>query len=484
MTFFVSRTAALITAIVVLMAVTAHATTLTPQQVERDVALAEETYRRIHPGYTRYTPEATLSAAWADIVTDARGAQGLSVEEFYLRVQRVLALMRCDHTKAELSAAMAKARRTEPVYLPLMFELIDGRALVTGTLEGTPIAAGEELLAIDGQTMTSLIERFSPLIPVDAYTDHVRVLELAQSLEFDGGAIEHFMALEGVSARAMLDIADSDGQRRSVQVERVGLTAQRALLDRSITNFKDAVSLTLRDDKTAILRVDTFVNYRQPVDPDDVYAPIFKQIADANVQHLVVDLRENGGGSNDARDRLAAYLVTERTTIAQEARVKTLNLDGLRDHLSTWDSRALNPKRWWFAKLDDGSYRLRSFIAGRSRVRPARDAFAGRLTVLSSRGNSSGSTMLIGALQNTGRARVVGGATGGNVEGSTAGILFTLTLPESQLRLRVPGQRSITGYTARGKTGGVVPDVMVSADFDARRAGVDVVLKAALDATR
>ncbi|MEM7450795.1 MAG: hypothetical protein AAF350_05085, partial [Pseudomonadota bacterium] len=35
---------------------------LTPEQVARDVALAQEAYDRIHPGYTRYADAATLDA--------------------------------------------------------------------------------------------------------------------------------------------------------------------------------------------------------------------------------------------------------------------------------------------------------------------------------------------------------------------------------------------------------------------------------------
>ncbi|MEL6694394.1 MAG: hypothetical protein AAFQ12_15390, partial [Pseudomonadota bacterium] len=45
---------------------------LTPAQVERDVELAAEAYERIHPGYTRYTSQDTLDAAWQSIV-DERG---------------------------------------------------------------------------------------------------------------------------------------------------------------------------------------------------------------------------------------------------------------------------------------------------------------------------------------------------------------------------------------------------------------------------
>ncbi|MEM6640703.1 MAG: S41 family peptidase [Pseudomonadota bacterium] len=465
-----------------------HAVSAAPldhASVVADVTLAREAYERVHPGYTRYTDNAVLTAGWQAIIDKSAQRGGLSVEQLYLDVQAVLAKIRCDHTKAELPSSLAKPRRNGPFYLPLRFELVDGRALVHDAVPDNGVAAGDELLAIDGQSIASLINRWAPLIPVDAYTDHVRAGELAWSREFDGGAIEHFMALEGVDPEATLTLKDAQGQTRTVTVARIGLTEQSQLAGSGARNFADAVSLDLRDDQTAILRVDTFVNYRQPVDPDDLYAPLFKQIERAGVRHLIVDLRQNGGGSDDARNRLLAHLITEPTRMTEEIRVKTLDLDGLRPHLSSWEPKALNPSRWWFKQRDEGDYRIRgglvSWLFGiRHVVKPARYAWSGRLTVLTSPANSSGSTMLLAALKGSGRARFVGGRSGGNVAGPTAGIQFTLTLPNSQIRTRLPVQRIVTGYSSTSPTGSIEPDILVQPSIEDRRAGRDVVLDAAL----
>jgi hypothetical protein len=458
---------------------TCHA--LDPEQVARDVSLAQEAFERIHPGYDRYTSADTLEAGWRAITTDAEAADGMEPSDLYRRLQGVLALIRCDHTKAELPAALAKARRTEPVYLPLRFELVEGRAIVVAVAPDSGVRVNEELLSIDGHEIAALVERYAPYVPVDGFTDAVKRHELAWSLEFDGGAIEHFMALEGVPASAALQVRDVAGQVRNVEVARIGLTAQRTLAAAGSANFADAVTVTYPDEKTALLRVGSFVNYRKPVDPDDIYVPLFKTFRQRGIEHLIVDLRTNGGGSGDARDRLVAHLINDTTFMHRGELIKTLDLDGLRDHLSSWDSRALNPKRWWFSRTEDGMYRMRSWwFGGSGRIKPARHAFEGRVTLLSSGANSSGTTMLMTALQATGRARVVGEPTGGNRAGPTAGILFTVTLPESDIRLRLPIIRTVTGYDEADNGRGVTPDVVVSPSVDDVRNARDRALELAL----
>ena len=88
--------------------------------------------------------------------------------------------------------------------------------------------------------------------------------------------------------------------------------------------------------------------------------------------------------------------------------------------------------------------------------------------------------MLIGALKAQRRARIVGSPTGGNVAGSTAGVLFFLKLPESGLVLRLPAQRMMTDYNGEDVGRGVRPDVEVTATVADLRAGRDPVLEAAL----
>ena len=86
---------------------------MTPEQIREDFAIARKALAEIHPGYTRYTSAETLEALWAD--SEAKALANPTRGGVYLQISRVLAAIRCDHTKAELPKEFEEARLNDPV---------------------------------------------------------------------------------------------------------------------------------------------------------------------------------------------------------------------------------------------------------------------------------------------------------------------------------------------------------------------------------
>ncbi|MEM7780803.1 MAG: S41 family peptidase [Pseudomonadota bacterium] len=448
---------------------------LSPDQVASDMALAEEAYSRIHPGYTRYASVEEMRNAWASIVMQAETDGGMAVGDLYLAVQLALTNIRCDHTKAELPRALRDARIGQPLYLPFRWELIEGRGIIANPGQGTGLVRGDEILAIDGRELSLIAERIAGFIPVDGNTLWARTGQIAQSREFMGGGVDHFgMLLWGAPAQAELTIRSANGEERAVTVDRIAFADWSAMGEMSRVNFTDAVRFERLGKDTGYLSVDTFVNYRRPIDPHTVLAPVFEAMADEGRNRLILDLRKNGGGSTDAAHALASYLIPEAMQLKRDMRVATLDLDGLRENLTTWDQRALNPDPRGFIANPDGTYTLRDGIADDTAiVMPADAAFGGELIILTSTANSSGSTNMIAILAQQERTTLIGEPTGGSAEGPTAGILFTLTLPESGIRTRIPLFRYRNNVSAFEEGLGIVPDIVAPITVSDFRSGTD-----------
>ncbi len=456
---------------------------LTPAQIEADVSLAQEAYSRVHPGYTRYASDAEMREAWAAIEQRAQAQGGMRLGDFYLAVELALTTIRCDHTKAELPKAMRDARQGEPLYLPFRWQLIEGRALIELAATGTGLARGDEIIAIDGRLLEEVVASVAPYVPVDGYTDWARASGIAQSLEFMGGAVDHFgMLLRDTPAVATLIIRNAEGDERTVVAPRIPFE-EWTVLGReqgAPASFADAVHFERVGNDTGYLIVDSFVNYRNPVDPHEVLSPVFEAMLAEQRSTLILDLRKNGGGSTDASHALASYLVEEAMQLKLSMSTATLDLTGLREHLTTWDTRALNPDPRGFIANDDGTYTLRDGIADDTAViMPADAAFRGRLLVLTSNSNSSGSTNLLAVLGEQERTTLIGEPTGGSAEGPTAGILLTLTLPESGIRTRIPVFRYKNNVSSFEPGLGVSPDITASMTVEDFRGGNDPALTAA-----
>ncbi|MEO0464025.1 MAG: S41 family peptidase [Pseudomonadota bacterium] len=451
---------------------------LTPEQVARDIALAEEAFSRIHPGYTRYASEEAMKGAWANVVAAGKAQGGIKLGDFYLAVNQVLTQIRCDHTKAELPRSMQEARKGQPLYLPLRWEWIDKRGVIETAARGVAATHGEEIVAIDGRSLGEMVEAIAPHIPFDGYTEWSRRSGISQSREFMGGGVDHFGALLwDVPAQARVTLRSAAGETREVSMPRISYAEWRKLGRKSEINFKDAVSFERIGSHAAYISVDTFVNYRDPVKPKAIFQPIFKALLDEGRDALILDLRRNGGGSGGPQYELLANLIDAPYRPLKEMRAKTLDLDGIRPYLWTWDSRALDPSPLGFLRNDDGTYALRRFVSSDlKKVKPAKYAFKGRLFVLTSDTNSSGSTNMTAWLKELDRGVLIGERTGGSAEGPTAGLQFTMALPESGVRLRLPFFHMLNNVSSFDAGLGISPDIAAPMTVEAFRAKRDPAL--------
>ncbi|MEM6857208.1 MAG: S41 family peptidase [Pseudomonadota bacterium] len=436
--------------------------------------MAKEAFSRVHPGYTRYATEEDMQRAWAQIQAKAELEQGLSVADLYLELARALTIIRCDHTAAQISSPMRRERKGTPLYLPFRWRMIEDRAIIETVPEGSPLAFGDEILSIDGRPVTEIVEAVTPFIPVDGYTEWSRANEVSQESFFMGGGVDHFAPLLwDVPAIATLMIETRQGARREVQLARTTFSDWQSMGDPSQRSFRDSVTFERLGTTGAYLRVNSFVNYLDPIKPKKVFDPIFKALKKEGRTRLILDLRKNGGGTDAVQFGLLKNLILEQFRPIKENRAKTLDLDGIRQNLFSWDKSALNPSPIRFSKNPDGTYRLkRLFVSDLRTLKPGKHAFDGDLYVLIGPDNSSGSTNILASLREVGRGVMIGAPTGGSAEGPTAGVLLTLTLPESGLRMTLPFYHVLNNTTKFDHGLGVSPDhkaPMTVAAFRARQ---------------
>ncbi len=279
---------------------------LSPAQADSDVALLRRAMETIHPGLYRYVPKAEVDAGFARLEALAR--QPITALALHREIARMVASIHCDHSKPELPDAIEKWRQTNGSHLPLRFKLIEGRMIV---LSGA-LPKGAEITAINSRPVPQILNAVAPLVAYDGDTDQAVTVKIADDSDLGGSDLEEYWpGLFG--APQQWDIAwkmPGDAARKASQFAPISFN-QWTQLDspdgKYRSEFYNGISWRMAG-KVARLKIDTFVNYRNPVAPTPYLGGFFAAMKAAGTEHLILDLRNNGGGSEDVSIALGRYL--------------------------------------------------------------------------------------------------------------------------------------------------------------------------------
>ena len=405
---------------------------LTPVSVRADVALLRKALEEVHAGYDRYVPRRVLDTAFARL--DRRADTPMTDVSLYREIALLLAKIRCNHTKAEYPASLEKYRETHATHLPMRVRIFGKRMFIDTSASGA-LARGTEVTSINGTTADSVITTLSRFASVDGFTDFARTTLLERDADLMGSDLDHYWPIEyGFASTFTIGTRMAGGQSATISLAPIAYSDWKALGGAtSSVDFANGTQWASRNDSTAVFTIRSFVNYRTTLNAGSVYRSIFAQLAKRHVRHLILDLRENGGGSDDASYVLLSYLSDVPVQPERSVRRRTIAIaPTLRDAFSTWGnaSAIFAPAESLFIKGSGGTFVERAVP---TRYRPSAQRFAGRVSVLMGKRNASGATMLLAVLQQigatNGRLRLVGEETGGSAEGPTAGQVLFLTLP-------------------------------------------------------
>lgn len=454
---------------------------LTPAQASSDVALMRRALETIHPGLYRYVSKAQVDASFARLEAQAR--QPIGTLALHREIARMVASIHCDHSKPELPDAIAEWRQTNASHLPLRFKLIEGRMIVVSGA----LPKGAEITAINGRQVSQILNAVAPLVAYDGETDQAIAVKIADNSDLGGSDLEEYWpGLFG--APSQWDIAwkvPGEAAAKTSQLAPISFDqwTQLDAPDGKYRNeFYNGISWRMAG-KRAWLKINTFVNYRNPVAATPYLSGFFNAMKAAGTEHLILDLRNNGGGSTDPTIALGRHLLDTPFKLTRSIRAKTIRFGDLPKHIETWGDREaqFNPPESAYRRTGDSL--LERIPTGTDesddddstiehQPLPVTQRFTGRLTVLTGPQNGSGATMTIAWLKDRRDVTLVGEDTSGSAEGPTAGNIFNLVLPESHIRVRVPQFRSFTNIKQFTPRRGMKADVLVVptlADFEAGR---------------
>jgi hypothetical protein len=461
----------------------ASETMLPSSAIQSDLALLKRVYINLHPGLYRYNTPSQIEGGFSALSRQFTGPTTLP--KLYLELSRFLAGVRCGHSYANFysqSEAVQNALFAGKNRLPFRFVWLNSEMVVTDPASGEGLMRGARITSINGISTRTILRILLSYVRADGHNVGKQTSLLSVNRDEGYQTFDIFFALHfGGTERFDVQGKAPNGANIALSLPAIDLPARRAMTaPPALPTDAPRWSLTLRDDKIAVMTMPTFGLYSDAWDWKAWLAGAFTQINTAASTKLIIDLRTNEGGRDDCGPEILSYLADKPLPAqAGTRRVRYRKVpDDLNPILETWDDSF----RDWDDKVvarSDGMFDLVD-EAGRSGggVTPKSPRFTGKVIVLTDASNSSATLQFCQMFRANGLGRIIGETTGGNLRGINAEKFFFCRLPATGIEVDVP----LVGFFPYGSPAdtGLVPDVVVTQTWRDVAAGSDPVMGRAL----
>lgn len=235
--------------------------------------------------------------------------------------------------------------------------------------------------------------------------------------------------------------------KKSLEKEKEKLKAEKKLkklygYDIVNKEYVKSFKVVATDTSVGILKIKNFTAGRYK----DAYTAIFDSVKLKNIHTLIIDIRDNPGGKVSDVVNLFSYLTATQYTLLKPAIVTSktslwkLGMFAKLPALAYPFGAAFYPFYMAFSyfrttKNDDGSFQYK--LVG-SRPKPNNvNYFKGKIYVIINGGCFSAACILSTSLKSNPNVVFVGEETGGNYNGTVAGLMPVVKLPNSKIPLRL-----------------------------------------------
>jgi hypothetical protein len=430
-----------------------------PQHLKTDLQLFKKVVLGMHPSVGLYHPVDYYSALFDRAIENVRDS--MSEKAFRLYCKTLVEELHCGHTEVMGSKAYNKAiNKVKLKYSPYVFLPVQDKLYVIANLnkkQDSLIPKGVEVKSINAISSDSLMRYCRRFISTDGYnqTSKYHYVQL--------GFNNLYPALFG--RPDSITLAYKDG--KTIKTHRYAAFKAKQIPQLPLKKVEDSLFKVHKkagiryrnlpgDKKVLILKLDKFSHraYKK------VYKKTFNRVDKENIGHLVLDLRNNGGGSLANAYKLLSYFIDSSYTQTLYTRIKHYP-----EKKYTRGNFSFRFTRYIFSVIGKKTTRQDTDFYQYTLRISKKHHYNGKLYVLMNGGSFSASCLVGAYLKGRKNTVFIGEESGGAAEGCNAGITPNYTLPATGLRVRIPAFRLIHDINPKFTKRGILPDHSIVYSF-------------------
>lgn len=436
-----------------------------PSELIKDVDYSYKVLTKGHPGVYWYIEKKQLDFKFDSLKQSL--TVPLTTKEFYKKLAPIVAEIKCGHTRLILvTKKLTKSQKDsiEKLGKPInqfAYKVLNNKLYVNSFNKKLPeIKKGDEIISINDISSNEIISTITKNYASDGYNQTFKTAVLNRAfigwynaiyndkdtLNFKIKRTDSILKLTLTTTTKRELKNDSLFKiKKVVKLSKDSLLAKRKIAKDKLKsrykgsdeNKKPMLDLQFldQDSSVAYLKVKSFSFPH--ADFSRFYKESFAAIKQKGTQNLIIDLRDNGGGSLTACRNLFSYLVDKDFVYLKQGMLTHkfnpyLHSKGIKNALLIPSFELADLIR---LKKQDGKYNVT--FKGLKPLPPNPNHFSGKIYVLINGYSFSAAALLSANLKQLERATFVGEETGGGFNGCVAGYIPILDLPYSKLKLRM-----------------------------------------------